>query len=114
MHFHEYIFILTYNGMQHFCATHVTVNGAAAVCCPTQSEYGEEFATDSPVKLLERMYHGMPKCAWEHGEKSCGRIDRVHRGHGLGAWVHWMGAWRMGVQRSMRAWVHGPGHGGMG
>jgi len=26
-----------------------------------QSEYGSDFATDSPVKLLEKLYHGMPK-----------------------------------------------------
>lgn len=33
-----------------------------AVCEPyLQSEYGSDYATDSPVKLLDRLYHGMPK-----------------------------------------------------
>jgi len=30
-----------------------------------QSEYGSDYATDSPVKILDRLYHGMPKAADE-------------------------------------------------
>jgi hypothetical protein len=36
------------------------LSGALGLFLP-QSEYGDDFATESPVKLLERMYYGMPE-----------------------------------------------------
>lgn len=37
------------------------------VCCEPylQSEYGGDYTTDSPVKLLDRLFHGFPKSSDE-------------------------------------------------
>jgi hypothetical protein len=52
-----------------------------------QSEYGAEFGTDAPVKLLDRLYHGMPK--YVHGGEGLGGgdmsrgLDSLHEKHVL-------------------------------
>lgn len=50
--------VLPGNHFTHAC----TACTAQVVCEPyLQSEYGSDYTTDSPVKLLDRLYYGMPK-----------------------------------------------------